>query len=125
MIVKKKQIYEFAVKWLDKFKDKNINYLELIEGDFPDDCNALGFQMDSGIAFKEKYGNVFFDCDALRRIIDDIDDIPLLGSAIYSLWRYYNHWAYSGAEILEEKNRTWFILALDRLKVLSVDDDYS
>lgn len=53
--------------------------------------------------------------EALDRIIDNVMDIPLLGSAIYSQWRYFNHWAYSGAEILEPENRAWFLLALERL----------
>jgi hypothetical protein len=71
---------------------------------------------------KEK---ILFECEAannheaLDRIIDDVTDIPLLGSAIYSQWRYFNHWAYNGAEILEPQNRAWFILALSRLVILS------
>ncbi len=48
-----------------------------------------------------------------------MNDIELLGSAVYSRWRYFNHWAYKTEEILEHKNRTWFILALSRLAVLS------
>ena len=51
-------------------------------------------------------------------------DIPLLGSAIYSQWRYFNHWAYTGAEILEPKNRAWFILALSRLALLSGENPF-
>lgn len=43
----------------------------------------------------------------------------LLGSAIYSRWRYFNHWAYTGEEILEPQNRNWFITALTRLEKLS------
>lgn len=51
-------------------------------------------------------------------------DITLLGSAIYSQWRYFNHWAYTGAEILEPQNRAWFILALSRLAMLSGDNPF-
>ena len=51
-------------------------------------------------------------------------DIPLLGSAIYSQWRYFNHWAYTGAEILEPENRAWFILALSRLALLSGENPF-
>lgn len=49
-----------------------------------DDCAALGFEMDCGHAFSEKYGNAANNHEALDRIIDDVTDIPLLGSAIYS-----------------------------------------
>lgn len=119
-----KQIHEFAVKWCDKFRDQKINYIELVDHYMADDCAALGFDMDCGRAFSEKYGNASNDSEALDRIIDDVDDIPLLGSAIYSQWRYFNHWAYSGEEILEPKNRTWFILALSRLALLTGNNPF-
>ena len=72
-----------------------------------------------GHAFSEKYGNAANNFEALKRIIDQVTDIPLLGSAIYSQWRYFNHWAYSGAEILEPQNREWFIIALSHLGKLA------
>ena len=75
--------------------------------------------MDCGHAFEEKYGNAVYDHEALKAVIDDITDIPLLGSAIYSRWRYFNHWAYSGEEILAPENRAWFIVSLDRLATLA------
>lgn len=118
-MVDMKQIHEFAVKWCDKFRDQKINYIELVDHYMADDCAALGFEMDCGHAFTEKYGDAASNSETLDRIIDDVDDIPLLGSAIYSRWRYFNHWAYSGAEILEPKNRAWFILALSRLALLT------
>lgn len=113
------QIHEFAVKWIDKFSDKKINYIELVDHYMADDCEALGFIMDCGHAFSEKYGNAVYNSEALGRIIYQITDIPLLGSAIYSRWRYFNHWAYSGEEILNPKNREWFILSLSRLDELA------
>ena len=119
-----KQIHDFAVKWCDKFRDQNINYIELVDHYMADDCAALGFEMDCGHAFSEKYGNEANNHEALDRIIDDVTDITLLGSAIYSQWRYFNHWAYTGAEILEPQNRAWFILALSRLAMLSGDNPF-
>lgn len=114
-----KQIHEFAVKWFDKFRDKKINYLELVDHYMADDCEALGFIMDCGHAFTEKYGDAASKVEALERIIGEVTDIPLLGSAIYSQWRYFNHWAYSGEEILEPQNRAWFTMALSRLGELA------
>lgn len=119
-----KAIHEFAEKWCYKFRDQKINYIELIDHFMADDCAALGFEMDCGHAFEEQYGSAVHDHDALDRIIDDIDDIPLLGSAIYSRWRYFNHWAYSGAEILEPENREWFILALSHLANITGDNPF-
>lgn len=119
-----KSIHEFAEKWCDKFRDQKINYIELIDHFMADDCAALGFEMDCGHAFEERYGQAVHDHEALDRIIDDVDDIPLLGSAIYSRWRYFNHWAYRGSEILEPENRAWFILALSRLANITGDNPF-
>ena len=112
-------IKEFAQKWLKKFQDPNICYIELVEHYFADDCRALGFEMDSGNAFCERYANAFNSTEELLKIIDEIDNVKLLGSAIFSQWRYFNHWAYSGAEILEPENREWFIIALKRMEELA------
>ena len=79
-----KQIHDFAVKWCDKFRDQNINYIDLVDHFMADDCAALGFEMDCGHAFSERYGQAANNHEALNRIIDDVTDIPLLGSAIYS-----------------------------------------
>ncbi len=119
-----KQIHDFAVKWCDKFRGQKINYIELVDHYMADECAALGFEMDCGHSFSEKYGSASGDSTELDKIIDDIDDIPLLGSAIYSQWRYFNHWAYSGEEILEPKNRAWFILALSRLAILTGENPF-
>jgi len=113
------KICEFAAKWFEKFRDKNINYIELVDHYMADDCSALGFEMDCGHAFSEQYGKASYDSEALDAVIGRITDIPLLGSAIYSRWRYFNHWAYSGEEILEPQNRAWFTMALSRLGELA------
>jgi hypothetical protein len=84
------QVHLFATKWIEKFRDQKISYIELVDHYLADDCQALGFQMDCGHAFSEKYGDAASSCDALNRIIDEVTDIKLLGSAIYSQWRYFN-----------------------------------
>ena len=83
------QVHLFATKWIEKFRDQKISYIELVDHYLADDCQALGFQMDCGHAFSEKYGDAASSCDALNRIIDEVTDIKLLGSAIYSQWRYF------------------------------------
>lgn len=118
------QIYAFAVKWCDKFRDQAIHYIELVDHYMADDCESLGFVMDCGNAFAERYGDAVSDVTALDKIIDEVKDISLLGSAIYSRWRYFNHWAYSAEEILEIENRTWFILALSRLAMLTGENPF-
>ena len=120
----RKQIYNFVIKWRDKFRDQNINYIELVDHWMADDCAALGFEMDCGHAFFEKYGRAANNFEALKKIIDEVTDIPLLGSAIYSRQKYFNHWAYSGEEILESQNREQFILIFSRLALLSEENPF-
>lgn len=114
-----KLIHDFAMKWGDKFRDHNINYTELLDQQMAEDCNSLGFEMDFGHAFERVYGAAVNNSDELMKVIDDITDISLLGSAIYSRWRYFNHSSSNVDEILEPKNRAWFITALERLSELS------
>ena len=114
-----KDIHDFATKWFEKFSDANIDYIELVDHYMADDCEALGFKMDCGNSFSKIYGRAVFDCEELKPIVHRISDISLLGSAIYSRWRYFNHWAYNAESILEDKNRKWFLLALNRLIQLS------
>ena len=114
-----KQIHEFACKWIEKFSDPNIKYIELVGHWMADDCRALGFIMDCGQAFSKRYGNAWGDPIILGKIIDEITDISLLGSAVFSQWRYFNHWAYSTKDIMLPENKAWFLIALERIKTLS------
>lgn len=118
-----KKVHNFAVKWLDKFRNQEICYIELAGHYLDEDCDALGFEMDSGKEFSERYGSGVYDYKELKKMIDHVNDIELLGSAIYSRWRYFNHWADDGKEILEDGNRSWFILVLKRLLVLSAENN--
>ena len=80
------QVHLFATKWIEKFRDQKISYIELVDHYLADDCQALGFQMDCGHAFSEKYGDA--------------------------------------AAILNPENRSWFILALSRLALLSGENPF-
>ena len=111
-------IKEFTQKWMTKFQDPDVCYIDLVDHYMADDCQELGFEMDCGHAFQERYGEAVYDVAELQKIIGNVSDIKLLGSAIYSRWRYFNHWAYSADEILESDNRKWFIIALKRLEEL-------
>ena len=114
---------KFADKWMAKFMDPNIHYYVLVDPPMGEECKSLGFKMDCGHGFQEVYGHASNNYKMLQGVIQQIRDIDLLGSAIYSQWRYFNHWAYSGSEILEPKNRKWFITALKRLKELAIEKD--
>lgn len=113
-----KSLHSFAVKWAEKFRDPSADNKTLESNFLAQDCDALGFVMDCGKAFEEKYGEAAYDTAKLKEIINDVTDTALLGSAIYSRWRYFNHWA-EGEAITSIENREWFITAFDRLAALS------
>jgi hypothetical protein len=85
---------------------------------FADDCKSYGFKMDCGESFTEAFKdkNVFNDSQEF------INDVQLLGSAIFSKWRYYNHWSGPGESILSERNKAWFVIALERLRSLTDEE---
>lgn len=113
------QIHHFAIKWLDQFQKSNVNYESIFEGsNMADDCRALGFEMDCGQAFSETYGRAVSDYKELKKIIHEVTDVSLLGSAIFSRWRYFNHWSESG---FTDADREWFVLVCKRLVILSND----
>jgi len=90
---------------------------------FGDECFALGFEMDCGNAFEAAFpdANAFNDYKALDKIIEQVQDVSLLGSAIFSKWRYITHWSF-GEPLLSAQNRPWFILAFGRLVALTSEE---
>ncbi len=113
------EIHEFAQKWLQKFNNQRTDSFEFVQL-VGEDCSELGFVVDQGEAFSKEYGPpAFHDADGLRKVIDQVNDIMKLGSAIYSKWRFLTYWASYPEEIMETKNRLWFILALERLSAIS------
>ena len=112
-----KKIYNFAIKWINKFREKNWNFHDIFESDkFPNECRELKFEMDCGNKFVEAYGNEMMKGNILESEIEKINDIMLLGSGIFSNWRYFNHWAYAGPS---EEDVKWFVVALTRLAELT------
>lgn len=107
-------IHEFSIKWINKFQDPKRNLYDIFETmEFPDECWSLGFEMDGGKSFSEKYGSDSFrELELLQRVICNVDDIQALGNFIFSKWRWFNHGDYVVYESDDEK---WFIMAFNRL----------
>lgn len=121
-------IHEFSMKWFDKFKDMKTTSADLCRDfSFADDCEAFGFQMDCGEAFMATYPdqNVIFDYQALSEIIDTVEDISLLGSALFSRWYFSHHCVQDTEEITTLENRSWFLTALERLERLTSESETS
>ena len=108
----RENIHEFAYKNLNPFKDN-----ETMLG-FGKKCEALGFKMDSGQKFYRKYPEAYKKTDELKKVIDTIFDIDLIGSAIYSKWRYYSNWALPSEQIPTE----WFLEMMSHLGQLTIEN---
>ena len=113
-----KKIHDFAVKYYKLYKNQNTIERE-VEIGFAEHCFELGFIMDSGKKFIDTYTEEAFNTKTgLNKVIKDINDVNLLGSAVFSRWRYVTHWA-GCASLLDDEYREWFIAAFDRLAAIT------
>ena len=72
--------------------------------------------MDCGHSFIKAFGEqVWLYPDGLEDIVKHSNNKKLIGSAIFSKWRFFNHWANSGPT---EKDIEWFLIMLRRLQEL-------
>ena len=75
------------------------------------------FEMDCGESFIAAYGDkAWHSHRELSSVIGKADDVRILGSAIFSQWRYFNHWAYGHAT---EEDKEWFLIILRRMQELT------
>ena len=116
-----KDIYAFAKYYFNLYRNPKATNFQVEEG-FADKCFSLGFQMDSGNSFCEKYPHAFNDAEELDKIIEEIDDPQFLGTAIFSQWRYITHWSYC-SHPLDPEYRPWFISAFGRLMAITAEDN--
>ena len=107
----KAKIHSFAERWISEFQARHIRNAEELMGD---ECASLEFVMDCGKSFAAKYPDAFTDNENLIRYINEVDDLQLLGNAIYSKWRFHQHWDEMGTWDIP-----WFLTALNRLAELS------
>lgn len=119
----RKDIHEFAMHWAEKYRNPCTKECEVEEG-FGDECFALGFFMDTGDSIEAAFplDNALSSYEAFENIIEQVHDVNLLSSAIFSKWRYITHWACGYEQLLSTKNRQWFILAFERLAKLTAED---
>lgn len=61
-----KEIYEFAKYYFNIFRNPQSTNGQVEEG-FVEKCFALGFEMDCGNSFKERYPNAFDSAEDLIR----------------------------------------------------------
>ena len=87
---------------------------------FAEDCWSCGFEMDGGSSLvalcPEKD---WLRAAVLKENIYLITDIKVLGSAIFSHWRYYTH----GIGPLADDAEEWFSIAFDHLAKLAPEGE--
>ena len=88
------------------------------DSQFAEDCWACGFEMDKGKSFVEAFPNKHSLTHAaeLLEIINSVHSSKLLGSAIFSYWRFLTH-GWDGP--IPDDAEDWFAIAFDRLLELS------
>lgn len=115
-----KEIYAFAKYYFNIYRNPKSTNFQVEEG-FADKCFSLGFKMDTGVSFLEKFPKAFDNVEELDKIIDRVDDAHFLGTAIFSMWRYITHWSYC-SHPLDPEFRPWFISAFGRLMTITSED---
>lgn len=107
------QVAVFAQEFRRELEGQGISALE--RTDWADMFKRLGFEMDCGRSYEERFGLHLNDVDGLKREIERIDDVHVLGNAVFSQCRYITHWAMGGCE----DERVWLLIALKRLEELA------
>lgn len=74
----------------------------------------LGFEMDCGRSFEERYDLRLGDAHSLASSVERIDDVRVLGNAAFSECRYLTHWAMGP----DDEGLEWLRLALGHLEKL-------
>lgn len=97
---------------------KTIGEAGIVAAVSPEEMWSLGLEMDCGKSFERMYKQELGDLQSLELDSDRIDDPLILGSAIFSEWRYYTHWA--NCDMDEEAVR-WFEVAARRLGEITED----
>lgn len=115
-----RKIRRFALIWQQMYQNHAsipYNFFDDIEF-LAEGLSDLGFVMDCGESMKELFPNLNIgELEVWKRILPQIDDIQILGNAIYSQWRYWNHWSMSPMQ--EDDDYQWFVLAFARLAELT------
>lgn len=101
--------------FLTEFGTPESKYRFFDTNSFSNDCRCLGFEMDCGDAFVAAMGeDAWRSYEGLRLAIDRIEDVNLIGSALYSKWREYNHW--SSPSDANDDTKEWFLMLLKRMQ---------
>lgn len=108
-----RDVARFAHELREKIEGRGAVALE--RTDWAERFWELGFKMDCGHSYEERYGLALHDVQGLRHKLACIDDLQTLGDACFSQCRYITHWAMGSCDEQVE----WLGVALARLEELA------
>lgn len=120
-------IKKFTEKYIDyflnNFDPESASYYDLFDSRlFPHECWSLGFEMNCGKSITEAYGEEIWASEKdLSMVIDKMKDLRIMGSALFSKWRYFSHWSWDKAT---EEDKEWFLMLLRRMQELASESKY-
>lgn len=119
-------IRQFTKKYIDYFLNdfdpESYSYHDFFESStFPHECWSLGFEMDCGKSFIEAYGEEAWKNErGLSGVIDKMNDLRIMGSGLFSEWRYWSLWSWG---LATEEDKKWFLMLLRRMQELTSGTD--
>ena len=121
-LIKGINIIEFTKKYIDYFLNdfdpESSSYYVFFESQmFPHECWSLGFEMNCAQSFMEAYGEEAWRNEReLSEVIDKMNNLSIMGSGLFSQWRYWSHWSWGKAT---EEDKKWFLILLRRMQELA------
>lgn len=110
----KRAVRAFACRLREALERDGIAALERF--DWSGGFFGLGFEMDCGCSYEEAYGLRLGDARDAERGFPGVDDLAVLGSAVFLQCRHLTHWSYGCGE----RDAAWLMAALKRLEGLCV-----
>ncbi len=114
-----RQIMSFSLVWAEMYKHHNTIPSAFFEDQMfvGDGMAALGFEMDCGKSLRKKFPDIGLSTENLgawKEVLAKID-LETLGNALFSRWRYFNHWDHPSGEADYE----WFVMGFTRMAELA------
>ena len=108
-------INRFARKWLAAIKEDYDFYEFFGSPDLGEEARAIGFEMDKGESLAKAFPQLrsWGEPEEFAKVLEDERmTLPILGAAVFSHWRYFNHWAWGPPS---EGELQWFVMALEKM----------
>lgn len=115
----RRAVRAFARGFREELESRGVAALEGF--DWAGGFSGLGFEMDCGRSYEEAYGLSFGSARDIGEGLSRVDDMAVLGNAIFSQCRYLTHWSYGYGE----KDAAWLVAALGRLEELASPENAS